>query len=68
MLIMLNGESTKIPEKTTISQLLTSLEFTPDRVAVERNLEVAPRESYNAVELCEGDQVEIVHFIGGGAE
>ncbi|MBF0381463.1 MAG: sulfur carrier protein ThiS [Magnetococcales bacterium] len=67
MQIKLNGESTEIPEKTTISQLLTQLQFTPDRVAVERNLEVAPRESYNTTELGEGDQIEIVHFIGGGA-
>ncbi|MBF0193331.1 MAG: sulfur carrier protein ThiS [Magnetococcales bacterium] len=67
MQITLNGESTEVPENTTISQLLDRLQFTHDRVAVELNLEVAPRESYNAVELCEGDKVEVVHFIGGGA-
>ncbi|MBF0447337.1 MAG: sulfur carrier protein ThiS [Magnetococcales bacterium] len=66
MNIILNGESTQIPEKSTLTQLLEQLQFTPGRVAVEHNLEVAPRDRYSSIELNEGDQVEIVHFIGGG--
>lgn len=67
MNIILNGESTDIPEKTTIALLLERLQFEPGRVAVEYNLNVAPREQYTKIELGEGDQIEIVHFIGGGA-
>jgi thiamine biosynthesis protein ThiS len=67
MFITLNGDSTEISEKTSITQLLASLGFESDRVAVECNLEVVPRESYSATLLADGDQVEIVHFIGGGA-
>jgi thiamine biosynthesis protein ThiS len=67
MNIILNGESMAIPEKTTITKLLALLQFTPDRVAVEHNLDVAPKDQYSIIELTEGDQIEIVQFIGGGS-
>lgn len=67
MKIMLNGESTEVPEQATIRQLLEHLQFNPSRVAVEHNREVAPRDRYRSQTLAEGDQIEIVHFIGGGA-
>ncbi|MBF0456224.1 MAG: sulfur carrier protein ThiS [Magnetococcales bacterium] len=67
MNIILNGEPHEVPEQTTLSQLLTQLQFDPSRVAIEHNLEVAPREGYHSVVLAEGDQIEIVHFIGGGS-
>jgi thiazole synthase len=39
----------------------------PRKVAVERNLEIVPRSGYETVEVADGDRIEIVHFIGGGA-
>ena len=67
MTITLNGESTQTADNRTIFQLLEELGFDPSRVAVEHNLEVAPREQYQSIALSDGDQVEIVHFIGGGS-
>ncbi|HEY4266118.1 MAG TPA: sulfur carrier protein ThiS, partial [Micropepsaceae bacterium] len=50
----------------TVEALLTHLALDPRKVAVERNLEIVPRSTYAAVDLSEGDRLEIVHFIGGG--
>ena len=66
MKITLNGESKEIPVAISIMQLLEQLGFEPTRVAVERNLEVAPRDKYAEIIIGADDQIEIVHFIGGG--
>jgi thiazole synthase len=50
----------------TVEGLLRQLALDPKKVAVERNLEIVPRSVYGEVGLCEGDRLEIVHFIGGG--
>ncbi len=68
MQITINGESLAVPEGTTISQLLERLQCDPGRVAVEHNLQVAPRHQYGEMTLGEGDRVEVVHFIGGGSD
>ena len=39
-----------------------------DRVAVELNRDIVPRDKWNTTELNEGDRLEIVHFVGGGTE
>ncbi len=67
MRVVLNGEEREIPEGLTILGLLEHLKLNPDRVAIERNREVVPRAAWATVTLCEGDRVEIVHFVGGGA-
>ncbi|MBF0612253.1 MAG: sulfur carrier protein ThiS [Magnetococcales bacterium] len=66
MEIQVNGEARQIALDTTISALLEQLGFRPERVAVERNLEVVKRELYASIQLQEGDRLEVVHFIGGG--
>ena len=43
-----------------------ALELDPKRVAVERNRVIAPRSAHADTPLAEGDQIEIVHFVGGG--
>ncbi|HIJ84818.1 MAG: thiazole-phosphate synthase [Magnetococcales bacterium] len=68
MKITLNGEITQLAEPITIAELILHLGFDPNRVAVERNLEVAKRGRFAEISLADGDQVEIVHFIGGGHE
>jgi len=55
-----------VPEGFTVSALIERLELTEGPVAVERNLEVVPRAEHARTVLCEGDVVEIVHFVGGG--
>ena len=68
MKIHLNGEERPIPDSAsyTLSQLIESLGMKPDRVAVELNREIAPRDSWSQTELKDGDRLEIVHFVGGG--
>ncbi|MBV1814112.1 MULTISPECIES: sulfur carrier protein ThiS [Pseudomonas] len=66
MHIQLNGESFELPDGATVAALLTRLELAGRRVAVELNLDIVPRSQHEATALSEGDQVEVVHAIGGG--
>jgi sulfur carrier protein len=66
MRIQLNGEPYELPEGETVAALLARLELTGRRVAVELNLDIVPRSQHGATALNEGDQVEVVHAIGGG--
>jgi thiamine biosynthesis protein ThiS len=66
MHIALNGESRAIPDGLTVEGLLRHLNIETRKVAVERNLEIVPKSSFATTQVTEGDQVEIVHFIGGG--
>jgi thiazole synthase len=64
--LTVNGEPRRIAAGATIAQLVESLELNPQKVAVERNGEIAPRSSLAEVVLGDGDVLEIVHFVGGG--
>ncbi|WP_152219460.1 sulfur carrier protein ThiS [Pseudomonas sp. SCB32] len=66
MRIQLNGESFELPDGQTVANLLERLDLTGKRVAVELNLDIVPRSQHAAIALSEGDQVEVVHAIGGG--
>ncbi len=67
MRLTINGEARDFPAPLNIDSLLTNLGLDPRRIAFERNLEIVPRSEYPRVTLNDGDRVEIVHFIGGGA-
>jgi thiazole synthase len=64
--VTVNGESRTLEGGLTVRGLLVSLGLDPAKIAVERNLEIVPRSTYDAVAVAEGDRLEIVHFIGGG--
>lgn len=64
--ITVNGKAEQLTEPTTVEGLLARLGIERRKVAVERNLEIVPRSEYEKTWLAEGDQLEIVHFIGGG--
>ncbi len=64
--ITINGDPHKIGEGQNLVELLQDLKLDPTKVAVERNLEIVPKTTYQDVKLIEGDRLEIVHFIGGG--
>jgi len=63
---MLNGDSFEIAGPLTVTALLAHLEIDARRVAVEHNLEVLKRAAFNTTTVRDGDQVEIVSFVGGG--
>ena len=66
MTIRLNGEPYEIGGPVTISALLAALNIDPRIVAVEHNIVVVKRQQYDATVVREGDEVEIVRFVGGG--
>ena len=66
MTITLNGEPYELPAPVTVSALLATLEIDARRVAVEHNLNVLKRSVFENTEVREGDQIEIVNFVGGG--
>ncbi|ETK19625.1 thiamine biosynthesis protein ThiS [Pseudomonas sp. FH4] len=66
MRIQLNGEPYELPDGETVAALLALLELTGRRVAVELNQDIVPRSQHPDTALAEGDQVEVVHAIGGG--
>lgn len=64
--ITVNGQSRTAQAGASIVDLLRDLGLESGRVAVERNREILPRSSWLETVLAEGDQFEIVHFVGGG--
>ena len=64
--IHLNGETHRVPEDLTLVALLDWLQLPADRVAVERNLEIVPRNQWSQTTIGEGDRLEVVNFVGGG--
>ncbi len=66
MTITLNGDPYEVDGPITISGLLARLNIDARRVAVEHNLLVLKRTAFEATILSQGDQVEIVNFVGGG--
>jgi sulfur carrier protein len=66
MELTVNGEKRAVPEGTTVSQLLELLQVMPERVVVEVNVTILKRAEHAGTVLKDGDQVEIVRFVGGG--
>jgi thiamine biosynthesis protein ThiS len=64
--IRLNGDPFEIAGPVSISGLLAELKIDPRRVAVEHNLDIIKRARYDTTMINEGDQVEVVNFVGGG--
>nr|WP_294813174.1 sulfur carrier protein ThiS [uncultured Sphingomonas sp.] len=64
--IVVNGEHKRVTAGLTIIQLAEQLGLVPEKIAVERNLEVVPRSTLGEVLVRDGDELEIVHFVGGG--
>ena len=67
MQVTINGEVRSIAAALTVQSLLGELGIDQRKVAVERNLEIVPKSAYAEIQLGDGDKLEIVHFIGGGA-
>ncbi len=66
MKIVVNGDPHEVAAPLTLTALLTHLNIDPRRVAVEHNLTVIKRANYDSTQIQEGDQIEIVNFVGGG--
>jgi thiamine biosynthesis protein ThiS len=66
MQIVINGERREIVGPVTVKTLLEQLELDSRRVAVEINQRILKRVEFDTVSVSDGDQLEVVHFVGGG--
>ena len=66
MRLLINGEEREFTDGLTLADLVAQLDMKPDRVAVERNGEIAPRNQWASTALSDRDRLEIVQFVGGG--
>ncbi|MBQ8906541.1 MAG: sulfur carrier protein ThiS [Ruminococcus sp.] len=64
-MVKINGEELNIAGKT-IAEYLATTNFDPKRIAVERNGDIVPKAKYSETILQDGDNIEIVSFVGGG--
>jgi thiamine biosynthesis protein ThiS len=64
--VRVNGEERHLPPGTNITGLLHLLHIATPRVAVERNREIVPKARYADTRLVDGDELEVVEFVGGG--
>jgi thiamine biosynthesis protein ThiS len=67
MQLTLNGEPREFLAPLTLAMLVDQLGMKADRVAVELNRNIVPRDRWAETSLAEGDSLEIVHFVGGGS-
>jgi thiamine biosynthesis protein ThiS len=66
--ITLNGDAHELAGPLTVTELLAHLDIDARRVAVEHNLVVLKRDAFAATMVREGDEIEIVNFVGGGVD
>jgi thiamine biosynthesis protein ThiS len=69
MKLQINGEERDFPDSSAsfaLAALVEALGMKPDRVAVELNRDIVPRDRWAQTPLHEGDKLEVVHFVGGG--
>ncbi len=64
--VTVNGQHRRVAGGTSIAELVAELGLVPEKVAVERNLEIVPRSTLADVMVADGDDYEIVTFVGGG--
>ena len=65
MVVKVNGEARDLPAGETIRALIARYQLTPEKVAIELNKRLLRGERYDTA-LNDGDEVEIVTFVGGG--
>jgi thiamine biosynthesis protein ThiS len=67
MKLVINGDDQHVDGPITLSGLVERLGMKADRVAIELNLDIVPRQQWLETQLADGDRLEIVHFVGGGS-
>ncbi len=64
--IQLNGDPYTLQENQNLTQLMQELAIDPTKVAIEQNRQIVPKSLYDSTTISIGDQLEVVHFVGGG--
>lgn len=65
-MITVNGEELDLPSGQTLLELLNARHYRLEVIAVEHNGKILRREDYATTQLCAGDKLEVVSFVGGG--
>lgn len=65
LMVKINGESLNIAGKT-LEEYLAGAKYDIKRIAVEKNGEIVPKSEYASTLLADGDEIEVVSFVGGG--
>jgi DNA topoisomerase I len=68
MKLCINGQEQIVDEVASLKQLLQTLKINSNSVVIEHNRMVVPRQRLEEQPIHEGDEIEIVHFVGGGSE
>jgi thiamine biosynthesis protein ThiS len=69
MQVEINGETRELNQnQIVLAELVRELALTPQRIAVEVNKRIVRRDEWEQTAINDGDRIEIVHFVGGGAE
>ena len=66
IVVRLNGKDREIDSGLSVQALVESLDLNPKLIVVELNREILSRDCFGETQVSEGDQVELVHFVGGG--
>jgi len=66
MQLVVNGEKRDVEQVSTVADMLAAFKLQNKILVVELNREIIDRSVYDQTRLSDGDQVEIVHFVGGG--
>lgn len=64
--IRLNGEPREVAAGLSVAELLRTLDIRPQRVVVEQNMRILRAEDFEAALVAEGDELEVLQFVGGG--
>lgn len=64
--VTINGDPHRLDSDLNLNELLRKFDIEEDKVAVEHNREIVPKSTFDRVTVSDGDNLEIVHFIGGG--
>jgi thiazole synthase len=65
--VTLNGKPRKVPEGISLRELLKELDVQPSRVVIEHNREIRRKDDFKTAKVHDGDELELVYFVGGGS-
>lgn len=66
MKVKINGKDVSIDATKTLEELILGKGLHPEKIVIEHNLRIVPKEEWNKTALSDDDTVEIVSFVGGG--
>ncbi len=66
MKIIINGIAKEIPNEVNIIELLESFSLPKERIAIELNKQVVRKKDWENIKITDADQIEVIHFVGGG--